>query len=287
MTNGIPSGSLIEQAVAYLKSRLPARPTVGLILGSGLGGFADRPPTLATIPYADIPGFPTCSVQGHAGRLVLTDRCGPCVAILQGRVHRYEGLPLETVTRSVRVLAALGVETLIVTCTAGSLDTAEPGDLMVIEDHLNLMGDNPLVGVGRAGTGSSGFVEMANAYDPVLWKLAERVAGEASLRLHRGVLASVLGPTYETAAEAAMLRALGAHAVSMSTVPEVIVARALNLQVLGLALITNRAGVPQEPGVPHQQVIATAESRATAVGAVLEGVLRQLETAAREASRLA
>lgn len=237
-----------------------------------MGSYADRERTLAAMAYREIPGFPSCSVEGHAGRLVVTERGGTCVAILQGRVHRYEGFPLETVTRPVRVLAALGVRTLIVTCAAGALDDAPPGTCMLIEDHLNLMGDNPLMGVAPGGTRFGGFVEMAGAYDPALLAKAERVANVVGLPIKRGILAAVTGPTYETGAEAAMLGRLGAQAVSMSTVPEVIVARALGLRVLGLALITNRSGAPLDK-IGHRQVVAVANSQAGAVGALLDGVL--------------
>lgn len=263
----------VQPAVEFLRSRLPGRPSVGIILGSGLGGYAEQAQALAAIPYQEIPGWPPCSVEGHAGRLVLMQRGGACVAILQGRLHRYEGYALDRVTRPVRVLAALGVQTLIVTCAAGALDEAPPGTVMLIEDHLNLMGDNPLMGTAPGGGGFGGFVEMAEAYDPALLALAERVARAAGLPIRRGVLAAVTGPTYETEAEAAMLGRLGARAVSMSTVPEVIVARALGLRVLGVALITNRAGAPLDRQVGHRQVVAMAASKAASVGALLDGVL--------------
>jgi purine-nucleoside phosphorylase len=282
MTEDVSPSSLVQQAVDYLLPRLPARPTVGIVLGSGLGAFAERSPSLTTISYEKIPSFPVCSVEGHAGCLVLTDRCGPCAAILQGRVHCYEGYSLEAVTRPVRVLATLGVTTLIVTCAAGSLEEAKPGDLMLIEDHLNLMGGNPLMGSeppeGQKSAGASRFVEMARAYDQDLLAVAERVAYKSGLSVRRGVLAAVPGPTYETAAEAAMLARLGAQAVSMSVVPEVIVARALKLRVLGLAVITNRSGEPLDRTAGHHEVVAVAESRAASVGILLEGVLRHLAT---------
>lgn len=263
-----------DRAVRFLAPRLPVTPTVGLVLGSGLGPYADRPPTRLAVPYEDIPGFPRCAVEGHAGRLVLADRCGPAVAMLQGRVHRYEGVSLDEATRPVRVLAALGVKTLLVTCAAGSLDGAEPGSLMLIEDHLNLMGDNPLI--GRSGAGGARFVEMAAAYDAGLRELASEAAQEAGIVLRRGVLAALTGPTFETAAEAAMLRRLGAQAVSMSVVPEVIAARALGLKVLGLALLTNESGAPLNAGGSHESVLATAGRRADAVGRLLDGILRRL-----------
>ena len=273
MTVADPASSLVRQAVEFLHARLPGRPTVGIILGSGLGAYADQAQALAAIPYQEIPGFPHCAVEGHAGRLVLTERGRTCVAILQGRVHRYEGYALDTVTRPVRVLAALGVQTLIVTCAAGALDDAPPGTCMLIEDHLNLMGDNPLMGAAPGGGGFGGFVEMAGAYDRPLLAMAERAALASGLSIRRGVLAAVTGPTYETAAEAAMLGRLGAQAVSMSTVPEVIVARALGLRVLGLALITNRAGAPLDRQIGHRQVVAMATSKAAVVGTWLDGVL--------------
>ncbi|TAJ09091.1 MAG: purine-nucleoside phosphorylase [Nitrospirae bacterium] len=268
-----PASSSVQPAVEFLRSRLPGRPSVGIILGSGLGGYADEAQALAAIPYQEIPGFPRCSVEGHAGRLVLTERGGACVAILQGRVHRYEGYALDTVIRPVRVLAALGVQTLIVTCAAGALDDAPPGTCMLIEDHLNLMGDNPLMGAAPGGGGFGGFVEMAGAYDRALLALGERAALAAGLPVRRGILAAVTGPTYETGAEAAMLGRLGAQAVSMSTVPEVIIARALGLRVLGLALITNQAGAPLDCQVGHRQVVAMATSKAAAIGIWLDGVL--------------
>ncbi|MBM4123553.1 MAG: purine-nucleoside phosphorylase [Nitrospira sp.] len=269
----------VAPAVEYLRARFPVGPTVGIILGSGLGGVAERAPTLASIPYADIPGFPVCSVEGHAGRLVVADRRGLCVAMLQGRAHRYEGLTLEAVTRPVAVLAGWGVKTLIVTCAAGSLDGAEAGSLMLIDDHLNVMGDNPLMGAGWRGLGASRFVEMAQAYDPALIEVAERAAGAAGLAIRRGVLAAVAGPTYETAAEAEMLRRLGAQAVSMSVVPEVIAARAFALRVMGLALITNRSGSVSDRRVGHHRVVAVAEGRVELVAALLDGVLSHLAEA--------
>lgn len=268
-----PAPSPVRPAVEFLRSRLPGRPSVGIILGSGLGGYADQAQALAAVPYRDIPGWPPCSVEGHAGRLIFTQRGGVPVAVLQGRVHRYEGYTLDMVTYPVRVLAALGVTTLIVTCAAGALDEAPPGTVMLIEDHLNLMGDNPLMGAAPGGGRFGGFVEMAGAYDPALLDLAERTARTAGLSVCRGVLAAVTGPTYETAAEAAMLGRLGARAVSMSTVPEVIVARALGLRVLGMALITNRSGAPLDRQIGHRQVVATAAGKAASVWALLDGVL--------------
>lgn len=271
-----PSQPLVDKAVAHLRPHVPAAPLAAVVLGSGFGAYADRPPVLAAIPYRDIPGFPPCAVEGHAGRLVLTRRGRGTVAILQGRVHRYEGYPLEVVTRPLRVLAALGVQTVVLTCAAGALAEWEDGTCMAIEDHLNLMGDNPLRGDPPGGQGFGGFVEMAGAYDRSLLEVATRAAESVGLPLKRGVLAAVAGPTYETAAEAAMIGRLGAHAVSMSVVPEAIVARSLGLRVLGLALITNRSGAALDHRLGHHQVVAVAERRMAVVGAWLDAVLSEV-----------
>lgn len=270
------SQPLVEQAAAYLRSRLPSTPLAGVVLGSGFGGYAGRSSALAALAYQEIPGLAPCAVEGHAGRLLIA-ACGDgTVALLQGRVHGYEGYPLDVVTRPVRVLAALGVKTMIFTCAAGALTGWAPGTCMLIEDHLNLTGDNPLKGAAPGGAGFGGFVEMAGAYDPALLDLADRAGRAVGLPLMHGVLAAVGGPTYETPAEAAMLARLGAQAVSMSVVPEVIVARSLGLRVMGLALITNQAGAPLDPRQGHHQVVAVVESRMAAVGAWLDAVLREV-----------
>jgi len=270
--------SSVERAGEYLRPRLPFAPRVGIVLGSGMGPYADKAPVKLVEAYRDIPGFPVCTIAGHLGRLVLTDRCGIPVALLQGRAHRYEGHTLEFITRPMRVLAGLGVETGIVTCAAGGLADLSVGEIMLVEDHLNVSGDNPLVSQAGAESAFGGFVEMAGAYDPGLLDLAQDVAQSESLPARRGVLACVLGPTYETRAEAAMLRTLGAHAVNMSTVPEVIVARSLGLRVLAFALITNQAGVPVSQSASHHQVVATGESKAEAIGRFLDRLLARLQT---------
>ncbi len=267
---------LVEEAVAYLKPRLPFAPAVGIVLGSGLGAYADRSPIQFSEEYAAIPGFPSCSIEGHRGRFVLTERCGVRVAILQGRAHRYEGFSLCEVTRPIRVLARLGVETLVLTGAAGGLADIPAGDVMGIEDHLNLMGENPLMKLAPSQPGSPGFVEMADAYDPRLMDLAQEVGKEVGIRVRRGVLACVSGPSYETAAEAAMLRRLGAHAVSMSTVPEVIVARALGLRVLALAVFTNRAGIATSRAETHREVVTVARGKARIVEMLVDGILGRL-----------
>lgn len=264
----------VQAAEAYLRPRLPFRPRVGVVLGSGLGGYADRHPAKLVVDYADIPGFPTCTVEGHRGRLVFSAPGGTPAVLMQGRVHRYEGRSLEEVTRPVRILRALGIDTLILSCAAGALTDMPAGHLLLVHDHLNLTGDNPLIGQGGGRAGAEGiFVEIAGAYDPSLLHLAESHAASAGIPASRGVLACVAGPTYETPAEAAMLRRLGGDGVSMSTVPEVIVARALRLRVLAFALITNRAGSPVSAGESHRAVVAAAERMTRAVAVFLDGVL--------------
>ncbi len=267
-----------DQAADYLRTRAPFRPPVGIVLGSGLGGYAEQPPARVSFPYRDIPGFPPCSVEGHAGRLVFRDQFGTGVVLMQGRLHRYEGHSWETISRPIRILARLGVTTLILTCAAGGLGDTTPGDLLLIEDHLNLMGDNPLIGwTEGVPSGASRFLEMGEAYDRDLLSLAERVGRESALTLRRGVLAGMTGPSFETPAEAAMLHRLGAHAANMSVVPEVLVARACGIRVLGVAVITNRAGTRVPQVTAHQEVLARAEQSLPSVARLLDGLLAQLK----------
>jgi purine-nucleoside phosphorylase len=236
-------------------------------------GAIERKESATEIPYAAIPGFPRCSVEGHRGRLVVARRWGPLTAVLAGRAHRYEGLSLQEVVFPVQVLAAWGVKTLIVTNAAGGLQGVEPGGLMLVADHINLMGENPLIG---AVTTERRFVEMAGAYDADLLDLAETVARETGISVCRGTLAAVTGPSYETPAEAQMLRVLGAHAVCMSTVPEVIMARALGLRVLGISLVTNMAGVGGTGGLTHDAVLAMGAQQATRMSRLLREIVGRL-----------
>jgi purine-nucleoside phosphorylase len=266
----------LRAAVKYLQDRLPRSPLVILVLGSGLAAVADHCTVQRRVPYADIPGFPTCSTEGHAGRLASATWRGLPVAVLEGRAHPYEGHSQEAVTRPIRALAALGARILITTCAAGALHEAAPGTLFLIDDHLNLMGGSPLEGSGDR-VSEPRFVEMADAYDARLRELAGDAARRAGIVMQRGVLACVRGPQYETAAEAEMLRRLGAHAVNMSLTPEVIAARYAQLRVLGLAVLTNRSGSALETS-DHHQVLAVAESRAKTMAVLLDGVLARLDT---------
>lgn len=249
-----------------------APPAVGVVLGSGLGALADAVQGTA-IPYADIPGFAASTVPGHAGRLVIGRLEGRPVAVFQGRFHLYEGYDPADVTFPVRVLRELGAATLIVTNAAGAVNPDfRPGDLMLIADHINLTGRNPLVGVGDERLGPR-FPDMTNAYDPELRSLARRVGEALGIALREGVYAGLLGPSYETPAEIRMLRVLGADAVGMSTVAEVIVARQVGLRVLGVSCLTNMAaGILPQP-LSHEEVLETGRKAARTFTRLLRGVI--------------
>jgi len=244
-----------REAVRFLEKRWPARPRVGIVLGSGLGDMARslRDPLL--IPYKLIPFFPRPTVPGHGGTLHLGSWRGVPVAVLDGRAHLYEGYTPAEVVFPVRVLALAGVKILLVTCAAGGIAArAEPGSFMLFSDHLNLQGVNPLTGSHDARWGPR-FVDMSESYDPELHRQARRAAARLRLKCFEGVYAALLGPTYETPAEIQALRRLGADAVGMSTVPEVLAARQLGMRVLALATITNRAaGLSRRP-LSHEEVL--------------------------------
>ena len=229
----------------------------GIVLGSGLGAFAEQVADAAVIPYSDIPHFPTSSVSGHAGRLVLGKIGDARVAVMQGRVHYYEGYGLKEVTFPVRVLRALGTTNLVLTNAAGCVNEGyAPGDMMVITDHLNLTGDNPLRGPNDDALGVR-FPDMSRAYNPELSAVLTAVASEQGTELRHGVYAGLLGPSYETPAEIRMLRVLGADAVGMSTVAEAIAAVHGGLRVAGLSVITNYAAGMSQDTLSHDEVKET------------------------------
>lgn len=269
------SGAAVVAAAEFLRTRIGIEPEVVLILGSGLGALGDAVEDAVAVPYADIPGFAGATVVGHAGRLVSGRLEGRRVLAFQGRYHAYEGHAARGLALPVRTAAALGARTLVVTCAAGGVNAERrAGDLMLLEDHLNLMGLNPLV--GPALPGEERFPDMTRAYDPELLALAERVAEREGIAVSRGVYAALLGPSYETPAEVRMLARLGADAVGMSTVPEVIAARAGGLRVLGIALVTNAAaGVTGEP-LHHDDVVAAGAAAAERFQRLVRGVLREL-----------
>ncbi len=249
----------ISNAVAFLKMKYDKTPKLGLILGSGLGILAEEIEKPVKIPYRDIPDFPVSTVEGHAGQLVFGLLEGIEVVAMQGRFHYYEGYSFEKVTFPVRVMKGLGVETLIVTNAAGGINEGfSPGDLMIISDHINNMGANPLIGPNDARLGAR-FPDMSEAYSKDLRKLAKQTATKLNLDVKEGVYVAFTGPTYETPAEIRAFRILGADAVGMSTVPEVIVARHSGLRVLGISCITNMAaGILDQP-LSHEEVIETTE----------------------------
>lgn len=269
----------VHAAATFVRERLGERgqdavATVGVVLGSGLGHVADVVVDNQgrAVEYGAIPHFPTSSVEGHKGRLVAGSVGGARVLLMQGRVHRYEGYSAEEVVFPVRVLHALGLRRLIVTNAAGGLgDGFAAGDLMLIEDHLNLTGDNPLVGKNDPRFGPR-FPDMSDAYSHRLRDVAAKVATERGLSLRRGVYAGLLGPSYETPAEIRMLKTLGASAVGMSTVHEVIAASHLGMEVLGLSCITNLAAGISPVKLSHDEVKETA----TRVGQAFSGLVLQL-----------
>jgi len=249
----------IQEAAAYIQAQSQVKPRIGLILGSGLGIIADSIDNAVTIHYGDIPHFPVSTVEGHAGELLLGDIAGIPVVLMKGRFHAYEGYDVDVVTFPVRVMKELGVQTLLVTNAAGGINTSfAPGDLMLISDHINLTARNPLIGPNDSTLGPR-FPDMSEAYSRRLRAVAKRVAADKAVPLQEGVYVGLLGPTYETPAEIRMLRVLGADAVGMSTVSEVIVARHAGIEVLGISCISNMAsGILDQP-LSHDEVIETTE----------------------------
>lgn len=249
----------IRQAVAYIGEQTPLVPQVGVVLGSGLGEFADTLSEKTMIDYEVIPHFKKVSVAGHAGRLVLGKIASVSVAVLQGRYHYYEGHEIGDVVFPVRVLAALGIETLLLTNAAGGIGSELlPGDLVIIRDHINLMGVNPLRGSNDDRLGSR-FPDMSAVYDPACQERIAEAQRQLGLIPKRGVYAGMIGPSYETPAEILMLKAMGADMVGMSTVPEAISARHMGLRVAGISCVTNlAAGISPQP-LSHREVTETAE----------------------------
>jgi len=260
MTEQVASTGLYERAehaARIIRSRTTETPRVAIVLGSGLGGFADDFDEPVGIPYEEIPGFARSTAEGHAGRLVIGKIDQVPLIAMQGRVHFYEGYSLEQVTFPIRAFKLLGIKTLILTNAAGGVNVQlTQGALMVLSDHVNLMGDNPLRGPNDSRFGPR-FPDLTSAYSPELQEIAVEEAKSLGLEIRRGIYAALAGPSYETPAEIHLLRGLGADAVGMSTVPEVIVARQMNMEVLGISCITNMAaGISDQP-INHEEVMAT------------------------------
>jgi purine-nucleoside phosphorylase len=267
----------VDAAVAEVRRRAgEAVPDVAIVLGSGLGDFAGRLGDPVSLPYNEIPHWPSSKVIGHEGRLVIGRLGSRRVAALSGRAHFYEGHDLRTVSFATRVMARLGVKALILTNAAGGINVQlTPGMLMVIDDHINLLGSNPLVGANEDAFGVR-FPDMSEVYSRRLRGVADDVAREQGLRIGHGVYVAVHGPSYETPAEIRFLRTIGADAVGMSTVPEAIVARHMGVEVLGISCISNAAaGVLPQP-LNHDEVMAVARQARGAFAALLEGIVARL-----------
>lgn len=265
----------MTETVEFLRARLPLRPRVLLVLGSGLGALADQVDESVSFAFGDVPGFAPAHVLGHKGRLVAGRLEGVPVLALQGRYHMYEGHSAQAVALPVRTAAALGAQIMIVTNAAGGLNRSfRAGDLMLIDDHINMTGHNPLIGPVQPN--EQRFPDMSQPYDAELQAIAQRVALERKQKLLRGVYLGVLGPSYETPAEIRMYERFGADAIGMSTVPEVIAARALGMRVLGISLISNAAaGLTGEP-LTHDEVIEAGQEASARFAGLIRGILALL-----------
>ena len=263
-------------AADAVRARIGDFPPIAIVLGSGLGDFADSLDNAASIPYRDLPHWPVSQVAGHQGRLVAGVARGRRIAVLAGRVHLYEGHEGRTVTFAIRVLGLLGVKVLILTNAAGGVNTAfTAGALMLIDDHINLTGHNPLAGPNDDRFGPR-FPDMSNVYSPRLRAIAVDAARDADVALARGVYAALHGPSYETPAEIRFLRTIGADAVGMSTVPEAIVARHMGVEVLGISCITNMAAGVLPAPLDHAEVMETARRVRGQFISLLEGIVGRL-----------
>ena len=265
-----------EAAAGVLRGRSGDTPDVAIVLGSGLGDFAEGLTDAITTPYGEIPHWPASAVIGHAGKLVVGALAGKRVAALSGRAHFYEGHDLRTVTFATRVMWLLGIKTLILTNAAGGINTAfKPGTLMVIDDHINLLGSNPLVGPNEDRFGFR-FPDMTEVYSARLRGVADEAARARDVAVAHGIYVAVHGPSYETPAEIRFLRTIGADAVGMSTVPEALVARQMRMEVLGISCITNpAAGVLPKP-LHHDEVMEVARRVKGEFSSLLEGIVERL-----------
>jgi purine-nucleoside phosphorylase len=262
--------TLADNAAQLILKRTPLRPAIGLVLGSGLGAFADSLANAAAVPYADIPSFPQSTAIGHAGRLVIGNAGSVTVAAMQGRVHLYEGYSAHEVAFPMRVFGRIGIRAVVLTNAAGGINLGySQGALVLIRDHINLQGTNPLVGANDDRFGVR-FPDMTHAYSRAYREIAREEAAKLSIMLHEGVYAALAGPSYETPAEIEYLRRIGADLVGMSTVPEVIAARHMGMNVLAISCVTNMAaGILDQP-LSHAEVMETGER----VKSTFEGLLR-------------
>jgi purine-nucleoside phosphorylase len=266
----------VQEALEFIQSRSKIQPRIGLILGSGLGSIAERVTESVTIPYSQIPHFHAPSVEGHAGQLILGKMAGVPIVLLQGRFHFYEGHSMSEVVFPTRVIARLGIQVLLLTNAAGGVNTRyRAGDLMFIEDHINLMGDNPLMGPNLSEYGPR-FPDLTEAYDKKLMEVMKKTAAELAIPVQTGVYAGLRGPTYETPAEVRMLRTLGADAVGMSTVPETVAANHLGIRVAGISCITNQAAGLSPHKLSHEEVMETSRQAAEKMKNLITTVVPRL-----------
>ena len=266
----------VRSAAESIRARAPAIPDVAVVLGSGLGDFASSLDQPTSFAYGEIPHWPPSTVIGHDGRLVMGELAGRTVAALSGRSHYYEGHDLRTVTFATRVMGVLGAKTLVLTNAAGGVNTAfAAGDLMVIDDHINLMGSSPLLGTNDDRFGVR-FPDLTDLYSPRLRGIADEVGASLGLTLRHGVYAGCHGPAYETPAEVRYLRIIGADAVGMSTVPEAIVGRHMDIEVLGISCITNLAAGVLPQRLNHDEVLETAKRVRGTFIALLKGIIAKL-----------
>ena len=266
----------VEEAAAHIRTRCPTLPETAIVLGSGLGDFADTLLDAVAMPYADLPHWPPSRVIGHAGRLVIGTVAGKRIAVLSGRVHFYEGHDLASVVFGTRVMGRLGVRRVILTNAAGGINTAfAEGALMIIDDHINMLGSNPLIGANDDRFGVR-FPDMTEVYSKRLRHLADEAAAAKGITVSHGVYVAVHGPSYETPAEIRFYRQIGADAIGMSTVPEAIAARHMGLEVLGISCISNAAaGILPQP-IVHDEVIATMQRIRSSFVALLEGIIERI-----------
>jgi purine-nucleoside phosphorylase len=266
----------IREAVEAIQTRSALVPEIGVVLGSGLGSVAQQILDPVIIPYTEIPHFHGTSVEGHIGQMVLGSFHGVPTVFLQGRFHLYEGYPMEDVVFPTRTICGLGIQTLVLTNAAGAVNTRyRPGDVMIIQDHLNLMGDNPLKGPHLAQLGPR-FPDLSEAYSNSCVEIFQQTATELGIPTHIGIYAGLLGPTYETPAEVRMLRGLGADAVGMSTVPESIAANHLGVRVAGISCITNLAAGILQQKLTHQEVIENSKIGAAKLARILQSAIPKL-----------
>lgn len=276
LSTGATTEPSIDAAADLVRARFPRRPDAAIILGTGLGGLAEEMAIEADIPYGEIPGFPVATVEAHAGRLLCGTLAGKTVVVMQGRFHRYEGYTLRQVTLPVRVLSALGAPVLIVSNACGGMNPEwRAGDVLLIADHINLLGDSPLIGPNDDRRGPR-FPDMSAPYDAGLRAIAREVARAEGVALREGVYVAVAGPSLETRAEYRMLRGLGADVVGMSTVPEVIVAVHEGMRVLGLSIITDECIPETLTPTSLAAVIAVAGRAEPTLGRLVRGVLERM-----------